>query len=198
MTWILGPMESKTSFIILEGTASLGEVEGFMTLTMSLSSSSDTGRKWSKRAEGLTPKWCREVTGDEGVKDCLMWFILSIKHFINVVQMSVDGSTCEGACGLMIEFKVLKRILGRWTCLLIILEKCITLAALAAVWNVAREFLKIWKETVRWSFFHFRSAVRQTRLRERVVSSSHGCDMSLGRLSLKGAMESKIAEHEEL
>ena len=183
MTWILGPMESKTSFIILEGTASLGEVEGFMTLTMSLSSSSDTGRKWSKRAEGLTPKWCREVTGDEGVKDCLMWFILSIKHFINVVQMSVDGSTCEGACGLMIEFEVLKRILGRWTC---------------AVWNVAREFLKIWKETVRWSFFHFRSAVRQARLRERVVSSSHGCDMSLGRLSLKGAMESKIAEHEEL
>ena len=63
--------------------------------------------------------------------------------------MSVDGSTCEGACGLMIEFKVLKRILGRWTCSLIILEKCITLAALAAVWNVAREFLKIWKETVR-------------------------------------------------
>ena len=63
--------------------------------------------------------------------------------------MAVDGSTCEGACGLMIEFKVLKRILGRWTCLLIILEKCITLAALAAVWNVAREFLKIWKETVR-------------------------------------------------
>ena len=51
---------------------------------------------------------------------------------------------------------------------------------------------------MRWSIFHFRSAVRQTRLRERVVSSSHGCDMSLGRLSLKGAMESKIAEHEEL
>ena len=117
MTWILGLMESKTSFIIWEGPASLGEVEGFMTLTMSLSSSSDTGRKWSKRAEGLTPKWCREVTGDEGVKDCLMWLILSIKHFINVVQMSVDGSTCEGACGLMIEFEVLKRILGRWTCI---------------------------------------------------------------------------------
>ena len=63
--------------------------------------------------------------------------------------MSVDGSTSEGACGLMIEFKLLKRILGHWTRLLIILEKCITLAALAAVWNVAREFLKIWKETVR-------------------------------------------------
>ena len=60
--------------------------------------------------------------------------------------MSVDGSTCEGACGLMIEFKVLKRILGRWPCLLMISEKCITLAALAAVWNVASEFLKSGKK----------------------------------------------------
>ena len=66
MTWILGPMESKASFIIWEGTASL-EVESLMTLTMSLSSSNDTGRKWSKRAEGLMPMLCRGETGDEGV-----------------------------------------------------------------------------------------------------------------------------------
>ncbi len=44
------------------------------------------------------------------------------------------------------------------------------LAALAALWNMVREFLMISYETCNLSFFHLRSACLQACLRERVVS----------------------------
>lgn len=58
--------------------------------------------------------------------------------------MPVDVSTSGETSGLIIEFMVLKRILGLWECLLIISEKCLALAFLAAVWKSANEFLKMW------------------------------------------------------
>ena len=48
--------------------------------------------------------------------------------------MPVDVSTSGETSGLLIEFMILKRILGLWECLLIISEKCFALAFLAAVW----------------------------------------------------------------
>ena len=77
----------------------------------------------------------------EGVKDSFMFSILSIKNLKKVSQIPVDDSTPGETLGLIIELMVLKMILGLSACLLIISEKCLALAFLAAVWKAANEFL---------------------------------------------------------
>lgn len=111
-----------------------------------------------------------------------MFSIFCVKKFKNSSQVCevVVGAGERG--GFMMEFIVLKRILGIFECWLIIFEKCLALAALAADWKDSRADLKMSKETVRRSFFHLRSALRQACLSERVFSSSHDLDLKFERL----------------
>ena len=112
--------------------------------------------------------------------------------------MPVDVSTSVETLGLTMAFIVLKRIWGLLECLLIISEKCLALAFLAAVWKAANEFLKMSKETLSLSLFHFHSTLQQACLREQVMSSRKGCDLGLQCLSLRVAMKSKLLEQDVL
>ncbi len=78
------------------------------------------------------------------------------------------------------------------------LEKYLDLADFTAFWKLARQSLSISYEMCNLSFFHFRSALLQACLRERMLSLSHGSVLGFDFLGLRGAVVFKTSEQAEL